>query len=46
MWLGVYLTMDTKKASCVEKRLNYMLTNMLTILGSMVNMIGGTCMTT
>jgi hypothetical protein len=45
MWLGVDLRMDTRKTS-VSKRLDCLLKNMLPIIGSIVNVVGGTYMTT
>ena len=44
MWLGVDLRMDTKKTR--SKEIGPCAHNMLTILGSIVNMIEGTYMTT
>ena len=45
MWLGVDLSRDTKK-TCVQKRLDNVLKDMLTTLGLVVNMIGETYMVT
>ena len=44
MWLGVFPRTDTQKR-CVFKRLKLQAQNMILILGSIVNIIGGTYMT-
>ena len=45
MWLGVAPRMDAKKDLCL-KEIGLCAQNMITILSSIVNMIGGTYMTT
>ena len=40
MLLELYLRMDTKR-TCVQKEIGLYAQNMLTILGSIVNMMGG-----
>lgn len=44
MWLGAGLKMDTKKSMCL-KEIGLHAQNMLTILSSIVNMIGGSYVT-